>query len=52
MRYLFLLNPTAGKRDCTAELAPVKARDQYENKMDSGGAVMGKFLLAGCRTRI
>ena len=22
MRYLFLLNPTAGKRDCTAELAP------------------------------
>ena len=21
MRYLFLLNPTAGKRDCTAELA-------------------------------
>ena len=22
MRYLFLLNPTPGKRDCTAELAP------------------------------
>ena len=22
MRYLFLLNPTAGKRDCTAELVP------------------------------
>ena len=22
MRYLFLLNPTAGKRDCTAELSP------------------------------
>ena len=22
MRYLFLLNPTAGKRDCTAGLTP------------------------------